>query len=313
MYHLELMKPFRAAVIQAGPTLFNKKATLAKADALMEEAAAKGAQLVVFPEAFISAYPKGLDFGARLGWRTSEGRQWFRRYWESSVDVPGEDTVALGEMAARYKLFVVIGVIERDGGTLYCTALYFGATGALLGKHRKVMPTALERLVWGFGDGSTLKVMDTELGKIGAVICWENYMPMLRTAMYAQGVEIYCAPTVDDRASWVPAMQHIAMEGRCYVLSAAQHLTGHDLPEDYPVKLAGEIIRGGSMIVNPFGVILAGPCYEQDAILTADLDPAAILEGKYDLDVTGHYARPDIFRLDVNTRPAPAVHFEETD
>lgn len=307
------MKPFRAAVIQSAPVLFNKQATLEKADALMAEAAAKGAQLAVFPEAFISAYPKGLDFGAKLGSRTAEGRQWFRKYWESSIDVPGPDTLLLGEMAAKHNLHIVMGVIERDGGTLYCTALFFDSAGVLLGKHRKVMPTALERLVWGFGDGSTLKVMNTELGKMGAVICWENYMPMLRMAMYSQGVEIYCAPTVDDRPSWLPTMQHIATEGRCFVLSAVQHMTAGDLPEDYPVKLTGEIIRGGSVIVNPFGAVLAGPCFDQDTILTADLDPAAILEGKYDLDVTGHYARPDIFRLHVNTRPMPAVRFEEQD
>lgn len=291
--------------------MFDKKATLAKVDRLLAEAAAGGAQLAVLPEAFVSAYPKGLDFGARVGQRSDEGRKWFRRYWESSLDVPGEDTAALGEMAARHKLHVVIGVIERDGGTLYCTVLFFAPDGSMLGKHRKVMPTAMERIIWGFGDGSTLHVFDTALGKIGAVICWENYMPLLRTSMYGQGIELYCAPTVDDRPTWEPTMRHIAVEGRCFVLSAVQHVTKADLPADYYAVFEGPVIRGGSMIVDPFGKVLAGPIFDQDCILSADLDPNAILEGKYDLDVTGHYARPDIFRLDVNRRATPAVRFEE--
>ena len=154
------MKPVRAAVIQSSPVIFDKKATLVKVDLLLGEAAAAGAQLALLPEAFVSAYPKGLDFGARVGQRSAEGRKWFRRYWESSIDVPGEDTAALGEMAARHKLHVVIGVIERDGGTLYCTVLFFAPDGSMLGKHRKVMPTAMERIVWGYGDGSTLNVFD---------------------------------------------------------------------------------------------------------------------------------------------------------
>ena len=307
------MKSVRAAVIQSSPVVFDKKATLAKVDRLLGQAARDGAQLAVLPEAFVSAYPKGLDFGARVGQRSEAGRRQFRRYWESSIDVPGEDCAALGEMAVRHKLHVVIGVIERDGGTLYCTVLFFAPDGLLLGKHRKVMPTAMERLVWGFGDGSTLQVFDTALGKIGAAICWENYMPLLRTSMYGQGVELYCAPTVDDRPSWEPTMRHIAVEGRCFVLSACQHVMNQDLPTDYGASFDGAVIRGGSMIVDPFGKVLAGPVFDEACILTADLDPNAILEGKYDLDVTGHYARPDIFRLDVNNRAMPAVRFEETE
>ena len=305
------MKPVRAAVIQSSPVIFDKKATLVKVNLLLGEAAAAGAQLALLPEAFVSAYPKGLDFGARVGQRSAEGRKWFRRYWESSIDVPGEDTAALGEMAARHKLHVVIGVIEREGGTLYCTVLFFAPDGSMLGKHRKVMPTAMERIVWGFGDGSTLNVFDTPLGKLGAVICWENYMPLLRMSMYSQGIELYCAPTVDDRPVWTSAMRHVAFEGRCFVLSAVQHVTKADLPADYPAVFEGPVIRGGSVIVDPLGNVLAGPVFDRDCVLTADLNPDAILEGKYDLDVTGHYARPDIFRLDVNRRAMPAVRFEE--
>ena len=307
------MKPIRAAVVQSAPVLFDKQATLQKIARLLQQASDKGAQLCVFPEAFVSAYPKGLDFGATLGRRTPEGRKWFRRYWDSSIDVPGEETAAMGAMAARHHMHVVIGVMERDGGTLYCTALFYDDAGELLGKHRKVMPTAMERVVWGFGDGSTLQVMNTDIGKIGAAICWENYMPLLRTSLYAQGVELYCAPTVDDRPTWEPTMRHIAIEGRCFVLSAVQHLTAADLPTDYGVPIEKASIRGGSMIVDPFGTVLAGPVFDKECILTADLNPEVILEGKYDLDVTGHYARPDIFRLDVNTKATPAVRFEESE
>ena len=286
---------FKASVIQAAPVMFDRDATVEKVRALASDAAAQGSRLVVFPEAFISGYPKGLDFGARVGGRTAEGRAMFRRYFESAVDVPGPATDALGSIARENSIFLVIGVIERAGGTLYCTALFFDPQGALLGKHRKLMPTAMERLVWGMGDGSTMPVFDTEIGKIGAVICWENYMPLLRTAMYSKGIQFYCAPTVDDRESWPGSMRHIALEGRCFVLSACQYSRPENAPE-------AEWIRGGSVIVSPLGRILAGPCYEGECILRAEADPGEITEGKFDLDVVGHYARPDVFRLEVNER-----------
>jgi len=306
---------FKASVIQAAPVMFDRDATIEKVRALASDAAAQGSRLVVFPEAFISGYPKGLDFGARVGGRTAEGRAMFRRYFESAVDVPGPATDALGSIARENSIFLVIGVIERAGGTLYCTALFFDPQGALLGKHRKLMPTAMERLVWGMGDGSTMPVFDTEIGKIGAVICWENYMPLLRTAMYAKGIELYCAPTVDDRETWARSMQHIAFEGRCFVLSAVQYLRRGDCPQDYPAIQGDDpdtvLIRGGSVIVNPQGAILAGPRYDGPEILTAEICPEQIVEGKYDLDVVGHYARPDVFRLLVNERAARTVDREE--
>ena len=193
---------FRAAVVQAAPVVFDREATLEKVRALTADAASRGARLVVFPEAFVSAYPKGLDFGARVGGRTPEGRRMFRRYFDSAVGVPGPGVDALAATAREHSVYLVIGAIERDGGTLYCTALFFDPEGRLMGKHRKLMPTAMERLVWSMGDGSTLPVFDTALGKLGAVICWENYMPLLRMAMYAKGIQLYCAPTVDDRDTW---------------------------------------------------------------------------------------------------------------
>ena len=292
------------AVVQAAPVLFDTAATLEKLGDLLADAAGHGARLVVFPEAFVGGYPKGLDFGARLGMRSPEGREDFRRYYEASIAVPGPETERIGEMVASHAAHLVVGVIERDGGTLYCTALFFAPDGSLTAKHRKLMPTALERLVWGFGDGSTLPAPQTDIGTLGAVICWENYMPQLRLAMYGKGVEFYCAPTVDDRAVWLPSMQMIALEGRCFVLSACQHMTRADGPGDYhPIQGDApetQIIRGGSCIISPFGEVLAGPVYDEDAILTAEMDKAEIIRGKYDLDVVGHYARPDVFSLNVN-------------
>ncbi|MEM6901899.1 MAG: nitrilase-related carbon-nitrogen hydrolase [Pseudomonadota bacterium] len=300
-----------AAVVQAAPVVFDRGATIDKVADLTAQAAGQGAHIVVFPEAFVSAYPKGLDFGARLGMRSAEGREDFRRYFDSAIDVPGPDFDRLAGIAKDNGVYLVIGVIERDGGTLYCTILNYGPDGSYLGKHRKLMPTALERLVWGFGDGSTLPVFDTPHGKLGGVICWENYMPLLRMAMYAKGVNIYCAPTADDRDSWPATMTHIALEGRCFVLSACQHLTRGQCPDDYAAIQGDDadtvLMRGGSMIVSPLGQVLAGPSYEPETILTAELDLDEIARGKYDFDAVGHYARPDVFRLHVDERPQMPV------
>lgn len=308
------MATIKAAVVQAAPVLFDTPKTLEKFAQLTAEAADKGANLVVFPEAFVGGYPKGLDFGARLGSRTPEGRDDFRRYYESAIDLPGPEALRLGEAARENGVHLVVGVIERDGGTLYCSALTYAPSGELLYKHRKLMPTALERLVWGFGDGSTIGVVDTPIGRIGSVICWENYMPLLRTAMYAQGVELYCAPTVDDREAWLPTMRTIALEGRCFVISACQYLKRSDGPADYhPIQ--GEapdtvVIRGGSCIIDPLGNVLVEPDYAGEGIKIAEIDRRIIAQGKYDLDVVGHYARPDIFRLSVDTRAKAAVDFD---
>ena len=300
-----------AAVAQVGTPLFDKKRTFEKLADYIRQAAAKGAKLVVFPEAFIGGYPKGIDFGVRLGSRSDEGRDMFRRYYNQAIDVPGPDCDTIGELAADAGVTLVVGVVERDGGTLYCSMLYFSNEGHLIGNHRKVMPTALERVVWGFGDGSTLIAPRTDFGQLGGAICWENLMPQMRLAMYAKGVEFYCAPTVDDRDSWLPLMQTTALEGRCFVLGATQFLRRSDGPADYhPIQ--GEdpdtvLIRGGSCIISPFGDILAGPVYGKETVLTAELDKADIIRGKYDFDITGHYARPDIFSLSVNEQKQGAV------
>ena len=286
------------AVVQAGSLLFDLAGTLAKTTELARDAASRGAKIVLFPEAFIGGYPKGMDFGARVGMRTDEGREQFRRYYDGAINVPGPHCSQLGSIAKANAIYLVIGVIERDGGTLYCTILFFAPDGALLAKHRKLMPTVSEKLIWGFGDGSTLPVLDTPHGRLGAVICWENYMPLLRTAMYAKGIQLYCAPTVDDRERWTATMRHIALEGRCFVLCACQYT---------------DLIAGGSVIIDPSANILAGPARGGETILTAELDLADISRTKWEFDATGHYARPDIFSLLVNESPMPSVEFLSDD
>ena len=301
-----------AAVAQTASVLLDTPATVERALALMAQAAAQGAQLIVFPEAYIGGYPKGADFHIYLGARTPQGRAEYKRYFDAAVTVDGPEIALLAQAAAQHRLHGVVGIIERDGGTLYCTVVYLGPEGQILGKHRKLMPTALERLVWGFGDGSTLKAVDTPWGKLGAVICWENYMPALRMAMYQQRVTIYCAPTADDRDTWASTMTHIALEGRCFVLSACQHLRRKQFPDAQmhnalPEAADGVLMRGGSLIIDPLGRKLAGPVFNEDALLTAELDLDLIAQAQMDFDAVGHYARPDVFSLQVNTAPQPAV------
>jgi nitrilase len=308
-----MMSACRVAVVQAGTSLFNTPRTLERMEALCAEAAGQGVELAVFPEAYVGGYPKGLDFGARVGTRSAEGRDDYLRYWQSAIEISGPEVKTIGSFAAKMKAHLVTGVIERDGGTLYCSVLFFGPDGSLLGKHRKLMPTASERLIWGQGDGSTIPVFDTAIGKVGSAICWENYMPNLRQTMYSKGVNLWCAPTVDERDIWQSSMRHIAYEGRTFVLSSCQYFTRGDAPENYDIAgdqdPARELIRGGSVIVNPLGEIIAGPVYGREAVITADIDLMDTIRGKYDLDVAGHYSRPDVFTLVVDESEKKPVEF----
>ena len=299
---------WRVAVVQAAPVLFDREASLDKVHQLASQAAADGAQLILFPEAFIPAYPRGLSFGTRVGSRSPEGRRTFERYWANSVEVPGPAVERLAAIASQISAYLVVGVIERDSqgsrGTLYCSLLYFGPDGCLLGKHRKLKPTAAERLIWGEGDGSTLKVIPTQLGRLGGLICWENYMPLARMTLYSQGVEIYLAPTADARDTWQATLRHIACEGRCFVLGCNQFVRRSDYPADLIgvedlVDQPEVMCRGGSAILSPLGEYLAGPLFDQPGILTADLDMAELARAKFDFDVVGHYARPDLFHLSI--------------
>jgi nitrilase len=308
----------KVAVAQVSPVLFNPQATLQKVGAVTRQAAVAGAKLILFPEATIPAYPRGLAFGTVVGVRRPEGRKLFQRYAEGAVTVPGPVTEQLGETARTAGVYLVIGVIERDsitGGTLYCTILFFGPDGALLGKHRKIKPTAAERIIWGEGDGSTMPVIDTPLGKTGALICWENYMPLARMAMYAKGVQLYLAPTADYRETWQPTIRHIALEGRCYVLACNQYVTKSMYPrelEEYALlaELPEVVSCGGSAIISPMGEYLAGPLNNAEGVLYAQVDPAVVTGARFDLDVAGHYSRPDIFQLVVNEKPAEPAMFQ---
>jgi nitrilase len=307
-----MSKPWKAAVAQIASIPDDSVASARKAADAIRKAAGEGARLIVFPEAFLGGYPKGASFGCPIGVRKPEGREAYLQYYNAAIDLAGEEVEIIAEATAETETFIVIGCIERDGGTLYCTALFFDGARGLIGKHRKLMPTAGERLIWGFGDGSTMPVFDTPLGRIGAVICWENYMPMLRMHMYSQGISIYCAPTADDRDTWVPTMQHIALEGRCFVLTACQHITRGAYPADHESSLGNEpdtvMMRGGSAIISPLGKILAGPDFNGETILYAEIDPDDVQRGKFDFDVSGHYGRPDIFQLTVDDRPKNTVN-----
>lgn len=307
------MKPIKAAVIQSAPVLFDCEGTVQKVIDLTQEAAGQGAELVLFPEAFVPAYPRGLSFGSVVGSRSPEGRDLWKLYWDNSVDVPGPFTDIMAKAAKDNNVFLAVGVMERDadsGGTLYCTLLYFGPDGKLHGKHRKLKPTAAERIIWGEGDGETLTVLDTSIGRIGGLICWENYMPLARMAMFRHGVEIYLAPTADARDTWQSSMVHIACEGRCFVLACNQYITKSMYPKDLPgieeLKNQPETMcRGGSVIISPLGNVLAGPLFDREGILYADLDMAEIVRSKLDFDAVGHYARNDVFQLDIHKQPPP--------
>jgi nitrilase len=302
-------KSVRVAVVQDSSAIMDKESCIKKVNDLTQEAAKNGAKIVLFPEAFIPAYPRGLSFGTKVGSRSEDGKKDFARYYKNSIETPGQDVKALGKIAKGNDIYLLISVVERDaefsGGTLYCTVLYFGPNGKLLGKHRKLKPTGSERLIWGEGDGSTLTAFKTPYGKIGGLICWENYMPLARTAMYSKGVDIYVAPTADARERWQATIRHIAMEGRCFVLSCNQYVTKDMYPKDLAcyndLKDSPEIMsRGGSAIIDPNGDYLAGPLFDEAGILFADLDLSLIPRSRYDFDVVGHSSRPDVFKLIVN-------------
>ncbi len=288
------------AAVQAAPVFLDREATIEKVGALTKEAAAAGARLVAFPEGFVPTYPDWV-------WRTTPWAdgEWYARWIDQCVDVPGPACDAIGDIARENGVHLAVPVNERAGGTVYNTILYFAPDGALLGKHRKLVATGGERLAWGMGDGSTLPVFDTPFGRLGGLICWENYMPLARVAMYEQGVDILLAPTWDNSDVWVASMRHIAKEGRCYVLGITSCLRGSDVPADFPGRddiYGGEddwMSRGNTVIVDPYGEILAGPISETEGILYAEIDVAKVRQSRRQFDVVGHYARPDVFTLTV--------------
>ncbi|MCI0398688.1 MAG: carbon-nitrogen hydrolase family protein [Chloroflexi bacterium] len=310
--------PFLVAAAQASPVFLNRAATVDKACALIAEAGRAGARLLVFPEAFIPAYPDWV-------WAVPAGEQQllselYAELVANAVTIPSEVTGQLGQAARAAGVTVVIGLSERNveasGVTLYNTLLTIDAQGRLLGKHRKLVPTGGERLVWAQGDGSTLQVYDTPIGKVGGLICWENYMPLARYALYAWGTQIYVAATWDRGEPWLSTLRHIAAEGRVYVIGCGMALRQADIPDHYEFKQrfyqqVGEWVNGGdSAIVSPNGHFIAGPLHQEEGILYAEVNPAEMCGSKWMLDVAGHYARPDVFQLSVNRQPRPLIQDE---
>jgi nitrilase len=310
--------PYRVAVVQHPPVALNRQKTLARGVELLDEAAAGGAKLVSFPETWVPGYPEWV-------WRLRPGADYglsgdiHKRLLESSVDLKAGQLKPIQVAARRLKLTVSIGIHERDGefsrGTLYNSVVLVGPDGEILNRHRKLMPTNPERMVWGAGDATGLRVTDTPSGRVGSLICWENYMPLARFAIFAQGCEIYIAPTWDEGGTWLSTMRHIALEGRCWVLGNGSSMRGKDIPTDFPDRkrlfpdLEAWFNPGDSVIVDPGGTVVAGPLHEKHGILYADCDPARAAAAKRTLDVAGHYGRPDIFRLEVNREVRAPVDF----
>jgi nitrilase len=303
------MERVTVAAAQATPVFLDADATVEKVALLTKEAAANGARMILFPETFVPTYPDWV-------WRVpawSDGR-FTHRLYEQSLQIPGPHTDRIAAAAREASAYVVVGINELDGGTIYNTLVYFSPDGDIVNVHRKLMPTGGERSIWGMGDGSTLGVVQTPFGVIGGLICWENYMPLARTALYAQGVDIYLAPTWDNSQSWVATLQHIAKEGRCYVVGVAPLMRGSDVPAelrgDYYSDADDDwMSRGYSTIVAPGGEILAGPLLEQEAILYAEVDASVARHSRHEFDAVGHYSRPDVLQLIVNTTRQESVRF----
>lgn len=298
------MRKLKIGAAQVGTCLFDPQATFAKFEDYLSQAEKSGLDLIVFPEAFMGGYPKGIDFGVTVGARTPEGREEFRQYFEQAIERGSGEMQKIQSAIKSANINVVLGLIERDGGTLYCVTASFDRSGACLAWHRKLMPTAMERVIWGMGDGSDMDAAKMEFGVVASAICWENYMPLYRAHLYSQNPIIHTAPTVDDRDVWLPTMQMIALEGRCFVVTACQYMTrGHVSADWYnPVQGTDDdtvLIRGGSCIVSPMGEILANPVFNKEALIMAEVDLDDIARARFDMDNRGHYTRPDVFNLSV--------------
>jgi nitrilase len=302
--------PLVVACVQAEPVVLDREATIEKLAVLTAEAAGNGASLVVFPEAFLPAYPSSAWAKALAGWADPRAKAAFALLARESVAVPGPAESRIGEVAREHGVLVATGVTETDvetNGTLYNTLLVHDEHGSLVLKHRKLVPTNHERLVWGQGDGAGLRAVQTSSGRIGGLICWENYMPLARFALYESGIEIYLAPTADDGETWQHTLVHIARESRAFVVSPAHFQRASAYPPEFPLadELQGEDVigRGGSAILGPDGAYLAGPLYDEEGILYAELDPARLHEERQRFDAAGHYHRPDVLRLDLSPIP----------
>lgn len=297
---MKSMKRFKVGVVQSTPVFFDTEASLQKIAGIVKAQAKQGVKLLLFPESYLPGYPRGFDFGAVIGRRTPAGREDWLAYWNASVPVPGEITQGLAALARAEQVFLIIGITERDerSGSLYCSVIYLDPERGLIGKHRKLKPTGTERLVWAEGGAEDLQTFNTSLGRMGGLICWENLMPLARTALYEQGIDIYLAPTADARDSWIPILQHIAQESRCFVLGANQYFRLSDYTEPWRTKAQAEpeeFCRGGSMVVSPLGEILAGPLWDAEGVLVAEIDLDDVVRSRLDFAPVGHYGRQDLF------------------
>jgi nitrilase len=298
----------KVCLVQESPVFFDKEQTIQKVEQLTRKYAREGCRLIVFPESFIPGYPRGFTFGAKIGSRTESGRRLFLQYRENSIDIESADLKRLEKLAASENVYLVIGVTEKNqsDGSLHCSMLYVSPNTGLLGVHRKIKPTGTERIVWSEAAGDSLVTFQTSIGKLGGLICWENYMPLARVSMYRKGVEIYIAPTADAREEWTVTMRHIALEGRCFVLGCNQFFTKSMYPEQYHELVQDEpenMCRGGSIIVSPSGKILGGPLFDKAGAIITEIDLDEVQMGKLDFDPVGHYARNDIFHFDVPDQP----------
>lgn len=303
-----LQKHLRAAIVQAAPVLFDKKATLEKVVRQIQEATANGAELIVFPESLVPCYPYGLTFGFTVGSRKEEGRKDWKVYYDNAVLVP-DDTVSLAAAAKKARAWVSIGVTERDpvNCSLYCTNLVFSPEGKLASVHRKIKPTGSERYIWADSHvpETYFPAVDTPWGRMGSLICWENYMPLARVALYQKGISLYLAPNTNDNPEWQDTIRHIAIEGHCYVFNVDQYFTRDmypaDLLEQEEIGRLNDIVcRGGSCIIDPYGHCVTKPVWDREAIVYADLDMDKVPMSRMEFDATGHYTRPDILELKVH-------------
>jgi nitrilase len=297
------------ACVQVEPVVLDRDATIEKLGTTAAEAARNGARLVVFPEAVVPAYPSSTWAKALAGWAEDGAKEAFALLAREAVEIPGPGERRLGEIAREHELWLVTGVTERDPrrpGTLYNTLLYHGPGGELALKHRKLVPTNHERLVWGPGDGCGLETVETPYGRLGGLICWENYMPLARFALYEAGIELYVAPTADDGESWQSTLVHIAREARAFVIAPSHFQRAAAYPADFPLRrlLDGHDVigRGGSAILGPDGAYLAGPAWDDEAILYAELDPARLDQERQRFDPVGHYHRPDVLGFELRAR-----------
>lgn len=299
------MKAFKVGVVQSTPVFFDIVATLQKTEQIVAQQAAEGTQLLLFPESYFPGYPRGFDFDTKIGSRTESGRATWKAYWDNSIAANGATSDELARIAAEHQVFIAMGVTEKDErtDTLYCSLFYFDPAKGLIGVHRKLKPTGTERLIWGEGDARGLAVHQNQMCSIGGLICWENLMPLARMALYEQGIQLYLAPTADARPTWLPILQHIAQEGRCYVMGANQFFRKSDYPSRWRelVDVPEDCCPGGSAIISPYGEVLAGPLWGEEGVLTAIVDLDEVVKSRFDFSAAGHYNRPDIFDFNVRS------------